>query len=203
MQLSQCLPWKGWNTALATFTLDFTNTAGNSFGNFWKDTFIHPQSAHTLTDKSKRRRHAGRTLNFLMSVCLIVCKCSFSSSKTQHACTNANVYDCFTMQSLLWPNAPINGGWAVLFTAWKYIFFWQFRTLLKHMPVFLMSAHPLPTLHQSGSCQGWSFACAVSLCFASYGAEVDCYAHWTLQGIVHQILSISGTELILSPKYIG
>ena len=72
------------------------------FWKFWKDTFIHPQSAHTLTDKSKRRRHAGRTLNFLMSVCLIVCKCSFSSSKTQHACTNANVYDCFTMQSVLW-----------------------------------------------------------------------------------------------------
>ena len=92
------------------------------FWKFLKDTLIHPQSAHTLTDKSKRRRHAGRTLNFLMSVCLIVCKCSFSSSKTQHAWTNANVYDCFTMQSVLWPNAPINGGWAVLFTAWKYIF---------------------------------------------------------------------------------
>ena len=36
------------------------------------DTLIHPQSAHTLTDKSKRRRHAGQTLNFLMSVCLII-----------------------------------------------------------------------------------------------------------------------------------
>ena len=55
-----------------------------------------------------------------MSVCLIACKCSFSSSKTQHACTNAN--DCFTMQSVLLPNTPINGGWAVLFTSWKYIF---------------------------------------------------------------------------------
>ena len=73
------------------------------FWKFLKDTLIHPQSAHTLTDKSKRRRHAGRTLNILMSVCLIACKCSFSSSKTQHACTNANVYDCFTMQLVLCP----------------------------------------------------------------------------------------------------
>ena len=93
------------------------------FWKFLKETLIHPQSSHTLTDKSKKRSHAGQTLNFLMSVCLIVWKCSFSSTKTQHACTNANVYDCFTMQSVLWPNAPINGGLAVLFTAWKYIFF--------------------------------------------------------------------------------
>ena len=84
---------------------------------FLKDTLIHPQSAHTLPDKSIRRTHDGHTLNFLMYVCLIVCKCSSSSSKTQHACMNPNMYDCFTMQSLLWPNAPINGGWAVLFTA--------------------------------------------------------------------------------------
>ena len=86
-------------------------------GNVLKDTLIHPQSAHTLPDKSKRRTHDGHTLNFLMYVCLIVCKCSSSSSKTQHACMNPNMYDCFTMQSVLWPNAPINGGWAVLFTA--------------------------------------------------------------------------------------
>ena len=87
------------------------------FWKFLKDTLIHPQSAHTLPDKSKRRTHDGHTLNFLMYVCLIVCKCSSSSSKTQHACMNPNMYDCFTMQSVLWPNAPINGGWAVLFTA--------------------------------------------------------------------------------------
>ena len=49
-------------------------------------------------------------IKFLMSVCLIVWKCSFLSNKTQHACTIANVYDCFTMQSLLWPIAHINGG---------------------------------------------------------------------------------------------
>ena len=39
---------------------------------FLKDTLIHPQSSHTLTDKSQKKSHAGQTLNFLMSVCLIV-----------------------------------------------------------------------------------------------------------------------------------
>ena len=34
----------------------------------------------------------------------------------------------FTMQSVLWPNAPIFGGWTVLFTPWKYIFH---RVLMK------------------------------------------------------------------------
>ena len=29
---------------------------------------------------------------------------------------------CFTTESVLWPNNPIIGGWAVLFTPWKYIF---------------------------------------------------------------------------------
>ena len=108
---------KGLKNCIGNIYIRLYQYCWQHFRKFLKDTLIHPQSTHTLTDKSKRRRHAGRTLNFLMSVCLIVCKCSFSSSKTQHACTNANVYDCFTMQSVLWPNAPINGGWAVLFTA--------------------------------------------------------------------------------------
>ena len=29
---------------------------------------------------------------------------------------------CFTTELVLWPNNPIIGGWAVLFTPWKYIF---------------------------------------------------------------------------------
>ena len=52
------------------------------FWKFLKETLIHPQSAHTLTDKSKRRRHARRTLNFLILVCCIVCKCSIFQQDT-------------------------------------------------------------------------------------------------------------------------
>ena len=33
---------------------------------------------------------------------------------------------CFTTESVLWPNNPIIGGWAVLFTPWKYIFYLLF-----------------------------------------------------------------------------
>ena len=33
------------------------------------------------------------------------------------------VFGCFTMQSVLWPNAPIIGGWAVFFNSRKYIFY--------------------------------------------------------------------------------
>ena len=32
------------------------------------------------------------------------------------------VFGCFTMQLMLWPNAPIIGGWAVFFNSRKYIF---------------------------------------------------------------------------------
>ena len=34
----------------------------------------------------------------------------------------AAVFGCSTMHLVLLPNAPIIGGWAVLFTPWKYIF---------------------------------------------------------------------------------
>ena len=33
------------------------------------------------------------------------------------------VFGCSTMQSVLWPNAPIIGGWAVFFNSRKYIFY--------------------------------------------------------------------------------
>ena len=32
------------------------------------------------------------------------------------------VFGCYTMQLVLWPNAPIIGGWAVFFNSRKYIF---------------------------------------------------------------------------------
>ena len=40
-----------------------------------------------------------------------------------HATETYFVFGCFPMQTVLWPYAPIIGGWAVLFTFWKYIFY--------------------------------------------------------------------------------
>ena len=69
-----------------------------------------------------------------MPVYLIVCTCSFCISPEfllrQHrtrlheykSILMVAIFGCFTMKSVLWPNAPLIGGWAVLFTPWKYIF---------------------------------------------------------------------------------
>ena len=45
----------------------------------------------------------------------------------------AVVFHCFTMQSVLWPNAPIIGGWAVLFTSWKYIFYFHLLLIWREL----------------------------------------------------------------------
>ena len=70
-----------------------------------------------------------------MPVCLIVCNCSYSFSlqllfkqdiawlHQRKLILTIAVFGCFTMKWVLWPNAPIIGGWAVLFTPRKYIFF--------------------------------------------------------------------------------
>ena len=94
---------------------------------------INTSTSTHSTDKKIGKRHSTQILNILLPVCLLVCKCSFCFSpeflfQQDTTCLHESKYVwLFTMQSVLWPNAPINGGWAVLFTAWKYIFdnkFW-------------------------------------------------------------------------------
>ena len=81
-------------------------------------------STHSA-DKKIGKRHATQILNILMPVCLLVCKCSFCFSPEflfqqdticLHECKQillAAVVGCSTMQSVLWPNAPLIGGWAL------------------------------------------------------------------------------------------
>ena len=69
-----------------------------------------------------------------MPACLIVCNRSYSFSLQllfkqniawlyqRKLILTIAVFGCFTMKWVLWPNAPIIGGWAVLFTPRKYIF---------------------------------------------------------------------------------
>ena len=82
----------------------------------------------------RERKNARQTFNFLMPACLIVCNCSYSFSlqllfkqdiawlHQRKLILTIAVFGCFTMKWVLWPNAPIIGGWAVLFTPRKYIF---------------------------------------------------------------------------------
>ena len=118
---------QGSNTAMATFTSDALNCTNTvCWQLFWN---LVTSSASILnTDKSKGKRHAREILNFLMPVCSIVCKCDFYFSpeflfqqdKTSlYECKQilmAAVFGCFTMLLVLWPNAPIIGGRAMLFT---------------------------------------------------------------------------------------
>ena len=95
---------------------------------------INTSTSTHSTDKKIGKWHAWQILNILMPVCLLVCKCSFCFSPEflfqqdtirLHECKQillAAVFGCSTMQLVLWPNAPLIGGWAVLFTPWKYIF---------------------------------------------------------------------------------
>ena len=85
----------------------------------------------------RERKNARQTFNFLMPACLIVCNCSYSFSlqllfkqdiawlHQRKLILTIAVFGCFTMKWVLWPNAPIIGGWAVLFTPRKYIF-WEY-----------------------------------------------------------------------------
>ena len=97
----------------------------------------------------RERKNARQTFNFLMPACLIVCNCSYSFSLQLlfkqdiawlYQCKlilTIAVFGCFTMKWVLWPNAPIIGGWAVLFTPRKYIF------LFLH-PKDVDRRHPFP-----------------------------------------------------------
>ena len=53
---------------------------------------------------------------------------------------------CFTTESVLWPNNPIIGGWAVLFTPWKYIF-----TLTWNLVGVSYFSHPLLSIFEVSS----------------------------------------------------
>ena len=86
----------------------------------------------------RERKNARQTINFLMPACLIVCNRSYSFSlqllfkqdiawlHQRKLILTIAVFGCFTMKWVLWPNAPIIGGWAVLFTPRKYIFISDF-----------------------------------------------------------------------------
>ena len=99
-----------------------------------------------------------------MSVCLIVCKYSFCFSPEflfQQDTTCLHKCKCvllffFTMQSVLWLKAPLNGGGAVLFTAWKYIFLWHFLCwfwrLFVQMPILEVDGK---TCVQTGAIARW------------------------------------------------
>ena len=92
----------------------------------------------------RERKNARQTFNFLMPACLIVCNCSYSFSLQLlfkqdiawlYQCKlilTIAVFGCFTMKWVLWPNAPIIGGWAVLFTPRKYIFSYNFISTSKY-----------------------------------------------------------------------